>query len=955
MTEATSLAGSPVRTATPELVHQLVAEIRASDATRDVRPLVIGARARPQWSDGSLEVDGAPVTVAPCPTPLAARVALDRLDDDEATLVVLTDLREEDLGADLMARFVKPRLFSLNSWNAVLGRFGARRLDPAFGAAELAWLADALLALPTDRIARGASVLTVESALAAVAQHTLGATGISLDRLLVASAEADITARIDRTDPRTLEGLTAVLATRLGPAGELVAGMFRTGHGADALPAGLAAATVGTVGAEHRAIVRIEGLTGVDQPSREAIAAWAAAAGRAFDELDATGHPEVPRLLTAGSALATDWLAPDPAASEVLGIGFDARLDQLAVELTSALDGMGGHGMGGPAPFDGRALRDAAQRVQRHREARHPQGRHRAERALLAARLASWLRNPAASARGTGLAEGTGTPTLAEATSAYLDDGVWVDAARRRVGEGDTGPAAYAEVLQRLSKTAHDTRAEGNRRYAETMAGWSRHGTAEQLDDQRVVAVESILADVVAPLAKQHPVLLVVLDGCGLPQFAELLPQFRALGLAEIGRGGRRRAGLAALPTITAVSRTSLLCGRLHVGTQADEKRELPAHPAIARLEGPPAVVLHRSELLGGVGTGLPEPVTRALGTEGPRVVAAVVNTIDDELSRGTYTREYRIEDLDVLSGLVRTAAAAGRLVIVTADHGHVLGVGLDGAGAVAKGGEGGDRWRVADRPPTDDEVHLVGPRVLEGGEHGVLAPWHDDLRYSARHGGYHGGATPDETLVPLSVFAPYGIDAPPGWDQVDDIRPDWWDLATPAVEESIEVAPPSTPSRPKRPRKAPHENQGALFGASDEDAAASATSSTKEDASGTPPGAPGAPEAASTVPVAPWMAALERSPVYEIQLGAIARGRPDPERIRAALAALNARGGVASFAAVGAGTGMPASRVGGFLATLARLLNVDGFGVLDVDPTAQEARLDEQLLIDQFLDGRWP
>ncbi len=41
---------------------------------------------------------------------------------------------------------------------------------------------------------------------------------------------------------------------------------------------------------------------------------------------------------------------------------------------------------------------------------------------------------------------------------------------------------------------------------------------------------------------------------------------------------------------------------------------------------------------------------------------------------------------------------------------------------------------------------------------------------------------------------------------------------------------------------------------------------------------------------------------------------------------------------------------VGGFVSVVARLLNVDGFGVLAVDATAQEARLDEGLLRSQFL-----
>ena len=41
--------------------------------------------------------------------------------------------------------------------------------------------------------------------------------------------------------------------------------------------------------------------------------------------------------------------------------------------------------------------------------------------------------------------------------------------------------------------------------------------------------------------------------------------------------------------------------------------------------------------------------------------------------------------------------------------------------------------------------------------------------------------------------------------------------------------------------------------------------------------------------------------------------------------------------------------RLAGFLAVLARALNVDGFAVLDVDASGQEARLSSALLAQQF------
>ncbi len=94
-------------------------------------------------------------------------------------------------------------------------------------------------------------------------------------------------------------------------------------------------------------------------------------------------------------------------------------------------------------------------------------------------------------------------------------------------------------------------------------------------------------------------------------------------------------------------------------------------------------------------------------------------------------------------------------------------------------------------------------------------------------------------------------------------------------------------------------------------------------------------------------------SDIYAVQLGSDrsrqARRRQGPLD---ALRALQRRGGVANYAVIAQATAMPVGRVAGFVAIVARVLNVDGFGVLTIDATAQEARLDETLLRSQFLDG---
>ncbi|MEZ5252541.1 MAG: BREX-2 system phosphatase PglZ [Microthrixaceae bacterium] len=979
-----TVAGAPARVATAELVRQLVRELRGAMAGRlHPEPFIVGIKATPVWNLGDLDDPAVgTISVQACQSPLAVRRAIAEFDqtaagDPNATLVVLTDVAEGVLGADVLGRFVRPKLYGLSPWDAVRQRFGVRTLDPAFGDSRFSWMADPLLDVPVESLPAGAVVLSADAALRALASAILGASGITLERLILATTSTTFASDLDAADPTVVAALCSTLGELLGPAGQLVTGAIAQGRGETCLPAGLAARTVVGATSASMAQARIEDLTGCRSVTDSALQAWAEAAEAAFAEiaersgpgasgglgasagLGASGvtHADLYQLEATGSALVGEWQAPAPDASNVLNVSFEARLDQLAVLLDAALGDpastdpaskAGGASQVGGVAAD--TLRQAVQRVVTHRLSATPAGRPRAQRAQLAARLVSWLADPISARHGTGVGSNPNSPvlTLAESIEAYRADGAWVDAARRRVGEGDDTPPRFADALKRISAAAHQRRADGNRAFAEALARWSVDGTAAELPATEVVAVEAVLGQVIAPLANHAAILLIVLDGCGLAPFLELADQFAQFGLKEISPTDQRRVALAALPTVTEASRTSLLAGTLRTGAAADETRELPKHPKIAKLDGPGAVLWHqRPDFGGGIGQSLPAPVRDSLGENGPRVVAAVINTIDDQLSRGTFTPEYRLEHLDLLPGLLRDATNAGRIVVITADHGHVLGVGLDGRGEVERSGEGGDRWRIADREPSADEVLLRGPRVLLGDDRGVLAPYHDDLRYSAKHGGYHGGATPDECIVPLSVYAPAGIELPKGWDLLSVATPTWWDLHVDVVEEAKKSTAAKRPAK-KTPKASA--GQGALFEPALDSALDSASAPDAGSAAGSVGGAGAGEGATGNVPA--WVDEVLASDVYALQLGAISRVKPADDKVRSALAAIHRRGGVANYAVLAQATGMPGARVAGFVVVLSRLLNVDGFGVLTVDTTAREVRLDENLLRSQFLQG---
>lgn len=110
------------------------------------------------------------------------------------------------------------------------------------------------------------------------------------------------------------------------------------------------------------------------------------------------------------------------------------------------------------------------------------------------------------------------------------------------------------------------------------------------------------------------------------------------------------------------------------------------------------------------------------------------------------------------------------------------------------------------------------------------------------------------------------------------------------------------------------------------------------------------APAPASGTSVAPtWVDALLASEVWKLQKGMAGRAMLPEDRVRAVLAAIIRRGGVISFAALAVDASVPQPRVAGFLANLARVLNVDGYPVLDVEAPAQEVRLSLPTLAQQF------
>ena len=462
------------------------------------------------------------------------------------------------------------------------------------------------------------------------------------------------------------------------------------------------------------------------------------------------------------------------ARSAILRASIEQRLADLAQELLTFVEG--------EARELPDTLRNAADRVLDHAlAAGEPR---RADGVEMALRLSGWLaarrRGDAADARSFG-----------GAARGYAREGGFVDRARARLWDGDPSPVV-AEAYAALAQRADEAREQENRAFGGLLAGWPGADPHER----SLLGVEAVLDRCVAPLARAHPVLLLVVDAMSMAVFCELEHDLTWRGWIELVAedAPERPVVVAALPTVTEVSRTSLLCGAVAAGNASKEKDGFARHDGLrsACAPGAPPVLFHKGDLREAGAAGVSPRVAEAVADPEHRVVGVVINAVDDHLAKGDqvpvpWTARY----IGPLDDLLEACRSSGRVVVLASDHGHVLERGTT-LRDVAEGGA--ERWRPAGGPPADDEVLLHGPRVVaEGGR--LLAPWSERVRFGMKKKGYHGGASPQEVVLPLGVFAlPETTAQLAGWREVGPEEPVWW-----RWRGGADAAPASAPPGPNR------------------------------------------------------------------------------------------------------------------------------------------------------------
>ncbi|MCA0156406.1 BREX-2 system phosphatase PglZ [Tsukamurella sp. M9C] len=895
-------------------IRALVRQLKAKEYARGA----IAVAARPEWSgDPTLTLDGQRVRVRTAPSVLAIRDALlDRYEVD--WVVILTDRPATEIPVGVQEHLTgRHTLSHLDPWPALREAFNATSQEYSLLGNKNDAARSALRSLPDAVQPAPGGVLTGDHLFGALTRgFGLEADSVAPHRVAlwsISSTHVRFESWRESADPVLLEQFNAWLSRRLGDAGRAMTAVWRTRGPADLVPLGLVAALTDDTHTEHSAatardtvvVVRtlLAQALGVELTERE-IRAWGTAATLAAQE---SGTAPVLRRAT---DLVSEFRAtPLVGRSDVLPDALPHRLAHFAVALDSAVEG-------GPLAD----AEDSWEAVRAHSSALAdgPDAPQDVRVARSALRLLRWTRGEFESPVG-----------LSAWLLAYRTELSWVDAAIDEAFVGAEDPALQS-ANGRILETVRARRGAYDREFARELAASATHAPS----DDAFLPIENLLDRVVVPLTQpapstfgddrqdRSPVLLIVADGMGSAAANEIVTDLtrRSPQWQQFTRDDLPTSAVAVLPTVTRFSRCSLLTGALTAGDQTKEK---PGFASWLERNGLPAEqtpLFHKAQLDTLAGGSLAPEVRESINdTVGTPVVACVLNTIDDALDKsdpiGTV---WTVSQVRHLEALLAAAATVGRTVVLVSDHGHV--VERSEAPSVQRGTRTSARHRPVDEPAEAYEVLLTGPRVLADGSQEILAV-DEQVRYTGKKAGYHGGGSPAEVTIPVTILVkgapPAHLELRPGGIEA----PQFWNGSPASIIGPVPMAAPKAPTKPAR-RKAEPKGDG-LFDL---------------------------PDAPSTSPSAPVqdsaVAALEESDLFRSQMRLFAP-RMKAAAVGSVIREAISLGGVLPLARVDALLGSTSARVGRTAPTLLQVFNVDGVEAVSVNGTELVVAAD--VLFEQF------
>lgn len=874
---------------TGRTVEALVAALRRKDKSATV----FAIEAKGSWAgQDRIVVDGRPARVREARCALRLREVLHeaRGDDD---LVILTDLDAKAFGRENLAKVALRRIEPVQPWPVVRTLFGVASIDPAL--VRHGWMAEFLLqAPPADRNVAGGT-LDLETAWGIV----LGGFGLRSARpteeeFLDAASRPAFRQAFQALPVEGRAELTRVIQESLDRFGVTLLAVVERGLGDQVLAAGLVAQCLwessDPVALQARgAFAERFGVRGLDH----AVASrWSGCVRKVMSGKDAAGLAS--RVRTQSDSLLTADLGAGELAhvSDELPSGLAQRIRRVAACVERAICET-------PSGQHLAELRDAVRLVRKHAmSAAHGE----ADRAEMAARLVGWL------------AESRQDPeTLEAAVRRYADEDCWVDRARVGLRGGESVPEArraYQSLLQRVAA-----------KRAKLNAWVAARAMATSLPEGALIGVEHVLDKVVAPLAAARPIALIVMDGMSHAVALELIGSLEDLAWARYRPKSPSAAPLvlSTVPTVTEFARTSLLCGALKAGGQAEEREGLAAFLRAKGLGGSAAPLLFHKDRLDEDSSRVEEELQSKA-----KVVACVINAIDAQLDGSDQLRtQWSVRGIPVFNRLVRACEASGRAIVLVSDHGHLV----DESTEQLSGHGAGDlrpssRWRGIDGSVRPGELEARGPRVVVRGGACVVAA-DERVRYGARHAGYHGGVTVQELACPLHVLVHTGSDEGlSDWVPLESSVPRWW-----RFDEELGDAVPrtTTAARPRARQRTEAVAETGLFG----------------------------PVAGS------WLDALFGSEVYLAQRSNAGRAQLSDAQVRQMIDAMlgHASGGAVptptkiTEQALASRLELSISDTRKRVTLLRNLLNVDGYEVLSQSDRDSLA-LDVDLLKTQFAIG---
>lgn len=865
-----------------------------------------------------------------CVSELAMREALIGHSGSEGgeRLVLVAPFDVAHLAQDVLARIWRNEPQRLSPWRSLQQLLKVRDIDPRLTRKPNRWMADSLLS-GYDKIRNKLTfgeILDLDGAWKAISLAHLGYSEgvVDLRSVLRWSFNTDGTDRLASAPDEVKKHLSEWLRFGDTHITDVVAGVLLSKHARDLMPLALACSVLydaelerdsgpetaqfyvarGKFGERYLADVKTPPNTVLKALGNEAAALLSDSIKHEdysyYSSLLAKTEQILISLDMTFAAKSTDFLI----------VSLQARFSDFAKSLRRALD-----------DGDLNSCESAFENLKNHRLVALDLYRASVDRAKMAVRLARWLAKPPSVSGGA-----------AQLISDYVTDGGFCDWARTEIWAGDSHDDLNDAYLK-LAQSVRSVREQQNQAFGSHLDAVAR---GDRISAE-IIPVEKAIDELVAPLGtgENARVLLLVLDGMSEAVYRQLNRDLLKHNWMEIQRDGDSSPSclVAALPTITEVSRCSLLSGELREGRAADEKTAFAAHPALKRLASTrhPPVLFHKQDLSQAGSGSLNGDVRRVLAGREHRFVGVVINAIDDQLSSSAQVSvDWSFDSITLLRQVMDAARESGRTIIITSDHGHVLEHDSFFQQTETKNGE---RYWLAESGQniSATETLVTGDRVVVDGK-SVVLPWSEQMRYvRGKNLGYHGGGSLQEVVIPLGVYVCASTEAkslPEGWKAISQTLPEWW--AASLGDHSLKAQESTAAYVSGEPKKKSVKTKREAVAELVDDMFSSEL------------------ESASEGQGVQWIEHLSASPVYR-QNRERTRVPVKDEDVLQFLNLLSRYQWQVMENQVVRDLNIPKIRLRGFLANIQRLLNVDGYPIVSVEREAQTVRLNVSDLRKQF------